>query len=173
MPDIFVPIDTAAYPDAISRLLVDGRFNNFVYRYYLQHKQQMETYNSAEDYNHRFSYTDDMWNQFVQFGLKDLIDLNSVSAKQKQSLQERLKAYLARFRWRNYGFYEVLNNDDPVVLKALEELRSKVAAIEIKLMQRHCEATILTLSKKNSAVAERRHCERSEAKKSTRQLTDA
>jgi carboxyl-terminal processing protease len=123
MPDIFVPIDTASYPDKVSRLLLDGRFNNFVYRYYLQHKPQMDNYKSAADYNQRFGYLDDMWKQFAIYASKDSVDLTTLSVKQKESLEERLKASLARFKWRNYGFYQVLNNDDPVILKALQELK--------------------------------------------------
>lgn len=123
MPDIFVPIDTAAYPDAVNKLLIDGSFNNFVYRYYLQHKPQMDSYKSADDYNQRFAYMDDMWNQFSGFASADSANLKTVSAKQKEALEERLKASLARFKWRNYGMYQVLNNNDPVVMKALEELK--------------------------------------------------
>ncbi len=123
MPDIFVPIDTSAYPPILNRLLLDGRFNNFVYRFYLQHKQQMENYNSAEDYNQHFGLMNDMWKQFADFVAKDSFDINTISAKQKETLEERLKAYLARFKWRNRGFYQVLNNDDLMVKRALEELK--------------------------------------------------
>ena len=123
MPDIFVPIDTAGYPAGIRDLLFDGRFNNFVYRYYLQHRSQVESYQSAEDYNKSFAYTNELWNAFSNFVSADSVSLTSLTTKQKDALQERLKAYLARFKWRNYGFYEVLNNDDTVVQKALEELR--------------------------------------------------
>jgi carboxyl-terminal processing protease len=31
-----------------------------------------------------------------------------------------MKAYMARYKWRNEGFYEVLNVNDPVVKKAIE-----------------------------------------------------
>lgn len=123
MPNIFVPIDTAAYPRAINRLLIDGSFNSFVYGYYLKHKQQMESYKSADDYNKHFTNTDEMWNQFAVVALQDSVDINLVSPKHKASLQERLKAYLARFRWRSNGLYQVLNNDDAAVLKALEEMK--------------------------------------------------
>ena len=123
MPDIFVPLDTATYPSAVNRLVIDGRFNNFVYRYYLQHKSQMETYKSADDYEKHFINLDDIWNRLVNYASDDSIDLNMLSEKQKNALKERLKAYLARFKWRNYGFYQVLNQDDPVVVRALEELK--------------------------------------------------
>jgi carboxyl-terminal processing protease len=123
MPDIFVALDTSSYPSAINRILLDGSFNNFVYKYYLQHKTQMDAFSSATDYVQRFSYADDMWNQFVNFIPKDSVDLRILSAKQKETLQKRLEAYLARFRWRNTGLYQVLNSDDPVIKKAMEELK--------------------------------------------------
>ncbi|MBL7740538.1 MAG: S41 family peptidase [Chitinophagaceae bacterium] len=123
MPDAFVPIDTSGYPPVVSRMLLDGSFNNFVYQYYLQHKAQIDAFSSAADYIQRFSYTDDMWNQFVHFIPKDSANLSMLSVEQKTSLQRRLEAYLARFRWRNTGFYQVLNNEDPAVKKAMEELK--------------------------------------------------
>jgi carboxyl-terminal processing protease len=123
MPDIFVPIDTSTYPAVVNRLLLDGSFNNFVYRYYLQHKKQLDAYTSATDYALRFNSANDIWNQFVNYMAKDSVDLQNISARQKEALQERLEAYLARFKWRNYGLYQVLNSDDPVVKRALEELK--------------------------------------------------
>ena len=54
-------------------------------------------------------------------GAGPLIDL--LNATQKEVLQRRLEAYLGRFRWRNTGYYEVLNDDDLVIRKAIEELK--------------------------------------------------
>ena len=120
MPNVFVSIDTSTYPSSVTRMLLDGRFNSFVYSWYLQHKQPMDSYTSSTDYMLRFNYLNDMWNSFVSFAAKDTVNLTTLSESQKATLQKRLEAYLARFRWRNTGFYQVLNSDDPVVLKALE-----------------------------------------------------
>ncbi len=122
MPDIFVGLDTSSYPSSVNRMLIDGRFNNFVYTYYLQHKSQIDAFTSATDYVQRFSYMNDMWNAFILYAA-DPAALNAISAKQKETLQRRLEAYLARFRWRNNGYYQVLNSDDPVVQKAVEILK--------------------------------------------------
>jgi carboxyl-terminal processing protease len=122
MPDIFVPIDTSSYEQKINKLLIDGNFNGFVYNYYLQHRKQVDQYANATDYAQQFNNTDEMWNGLVNYAVKDSVNLTTVSAKEKESLQKRLKAYLARFRWRNAGFYQVLNSDDPVIKKALEVL---------------------------------------------------
>lgn len=123
MPDLFVPIDTASYPSSINKLFINGSFNSFVYTYYLQHRAQLDQYTSATDYAQKFNQQNEMWDQFVSYTKKDSVNLNVVSVKQKESLQKRLEAYLARFRWRNSGFYQVLNNEDTVISKALEQLK--------------------------------------------------
>ena len=122
MPDIFVPIDTIRYQQTISKLLVDGNFNNFVYNYYLQHRQQVDQYANAADYVQHFNNTNEMWDGLVNSAFKDSINLKTVSANEKAFLQKRLKALLARFRWRNPGFFQVLNSDDIVIKKAAEQL---------------------------------------------------
>jgi carboxyl-terminal processing protease len=123
MPDRFVPIDTANYPASINRLFANGSLNSFVYTYYLKNKTQIDQYSSAYDYVSRFNQLDEMWGQFVNYAKKDSVNLDAVTPKQKESLQKRLEAYLARFKWRNAGYFQVLNNDDAVVNKALEELK--------------------------------------------------
>jgi len=123
MPDLFVPIDTATYPSGINRLFVNGSFNSFVYTYYLKNKTRVDQYSSAGDYVQRFDQSKVMWDQFVNYVKKDSVILDSLTAQQKESLQKRLEAFLARFKWRTDGFYQVMNNDDTVVKKALEELK--------------------------------------------------
>jgi carboxyl-terminal processing protease len=120
MPDVFVPIDTSHYQPAINQLLLDGGFSGFVYNYYLQHKAEMDQYRSVGEFIEGFNKTEEMWNGLMDYARKDSIDLNVVIGKEKESLKKRLKALLARFKWRNQGFFEVLNSDDPAIMKALE-----------------------------------------------------
>lgn len=120
MPTLFVPLDTSSYQRSVNRLLVDGGFNTFVYKYYLAHKQQVDKYNTATDYAMHFNNGDEMWNQLVNAASKDSINLNNVSGREKEALRLRLKALLARYRWRTTGFYQVLNSEDAMLKKALE-----------------------------------------------------
>jgi carboxyl-terminal processing protease len=104
-------------------MLLDGRFSSFVFRYYLQHKKQVDAFASAADYVKQFNMKDDMWQQFVRSVPTDSANLLAMSEKQKADLQQRLEAYLARFRWRNNGMYQVLNKDDNEVKTAIEKLK--------------------------------------------------
>jgi carboxyl-terminal processing protease len=122
MPDVFVTLDTSSYQSNVNKLLLNGSFNNFVYNYYLQHEQQVNQFATAADYTKNFSGANEMWDQFVNYAVKDSVNLKMVTVKDKEALQKRLKAYLARFKWRNAGLYQVLNSDDPVILKAMETI---------------------------------------------------
>ncbi len=51
---------------------------------------------------------------------KDTVHLDRISAKDKEVVQHRLRAMLARQIWRTEGYYEVSNAYDPAVAKALE-----------------------------------------------------
>jgi carboxyl-terminal processing protease len=121
MPDIFVPIDTATYPAAVSNLLINGHLNNFVYTYYLKNRQQIDRYQSTADFIRNFN-GQPMWEEFVIFAKPHAVDLGVITTEQKESLQKRLEAYLARYRWRNTGYYQVLNQDDEMMKRAMEEV---------------------------------------------------
>lgn len=123
MPDIFVPIDTNGFQPGVNRMLFDGNFNSYVYNYYLQHRSKVDQYSNLTAYVEKFDGTNEMWQGLVNFAVYDSVNLNTISPREKGALQKRLKALLARFRWRNTGFYQVLNEDDPVFKRALEELK--------------------------------------------------
>ena len=118
-PTVFVPVDTSSIQQKILRLLSEGKFTNYVYTYYLQHKQQIEQYATASDYASRFNAAD-MLNTIIN-DAPDSLKLKTISGKEKELLQQRLKALLARYKWRNAGLYQVLNAEDNTFKKALEE----------------------------------------------------
>ena len=122
MPDVFVPIDTSNL-QSVTLLYLEGTFSKFVYNYYLQNLSQFNQYSSATDFAQRFQGIDAVWKQLVDYALKDTIYLKNISVRDQQGVKDRLKAYLARYKWRNEGFYEVLNMGDIAVQKALEELK--------------------------------------------------
>ena len=123
MPDVFVPIDSSLFIQSVTRLYLDGRFNNFVYQYYTGHLPQWEQYKNPADFAARYNNLEEPWQQLVKFAAKDSINLQKVPADDKKEIQDRIKAYLARFRWRTHGYYQVLNTTDKMVQKAMEVIR--------------------------------------------------
>ena len=120
MPDKFVPIDTNYIQRNVTQLYLETTFNNFVYNYYVHNLSLFNQYKSATDFAQRFTGINDAWNQLVTYALKDTIYLKNIPPKDQVGIKQRLKAYLARYKWRYEGFYEVLNMTDPAVKKAVE-----------------------------------------------------
>ncbi|MGH2553329.1 MAG: S41 family peptidase, partial [Chitinophagaceae bacterium] len=118
MPNVFVPADTTYYEQKINTLIANNSMSSFVYNYYLDHRKQMEQFSSPEEYVSRFDATE-LWSGFSKYpGLS--ANLKSFNDKEKKVIQLRLKALLARYKWRNEGFYQVLNHEDPAIIKAME-----------------------------------------------------
>lgn len=124
MPDVFVPIDTNNIQRNVTELYLEATFNTFVYNYYLHNLPQFDQYKSAVDFAQRFTGIDEVWDQLIEYAKKDTIYLKNIPERDQQGIKERLKAYLARYKWRAEGFYEVLNMDDTAVKKALEVLKA-------------------------------------------------
>lgn len=123
VPDAFVPIDTSLLSRSVTRLYLDGRFNNFVYQYYMQNKPQLMQYKTPAQFAAQYNNLETAWTQLVQYASKDSINLKKIPARDKEEIKEQMKAYLARFRWRTQGFYEVSTRYDDVVTKAVEVVK--------------------------------------------------
>lgn len=121
-PTVFVPIDTSKTRQNINRFINTSNINNTVYKYYLKNKQQIDLYKTATDYATGFTGNGELWNELIKNNAGDSISFNIISGKEKELLQLRLKALLARYKWRNSGFFEVLNADDIAIKKALQIL---------------------------------------------------
>jgi len=120
MPDLFVSIDTNNLQRNVTQLYLENTFSNFIYNYYTRHSSEFNQYKTATDFAQRFPFIDDAWSQLVNYAQKDTIYLKNIPQKDQVAIKEKMKAYLARYKWRNEGLYEVLNMYDPAVKKAVE-----------------------------------------------------
>ena len=119
-PSVFVPIDTSLVRQNINRLINGGNFNNAVYKYYLKNTTLFEKYKSSSEFTNNFAGNSELWDELLKSRNGDAATLEKISSKEKELLQLRLKALLARYKWRNSGFFQVLNSSDASVKKALE-----------------------------------------------------
>jgi len=119
-PDIFIGFDTSTLSKTTTSLYVDGTLNRFIYTYYIQHLPIFQAFKNPSDFNAHFHDDAVVWKALTTYAAKDTIDLNTIPAKEKEVLQRRIKALMARQIWRTEGYYEVSNTSDPVVSKALE-----------------------------------------------------
>jgi carboxyl-terminal processing protease len=122
-PDIFVGFDTTTLDKNITSLYLNGTINRFIYSYYVQHMPVFQAFKTPAEFVAGFHGDDQLWNNLAAFAAKDTIDIRSIPQKDKEVLQHRIKAQMARLIWRTEGYYEVSNAYDPVVSKALETFR--------------------------------------------------
>lgn len=118
MPDAFVPVDSSLFTRSVTKLYLDGRFNNFVYQYYIRNMNYWQQYRTPVEFSTKFNNTEAAWNELVTYAVKDSIYLQKIPADDKAEIKNRIKAYLARFRWRTQGFYQVSSVNDEMVAKA-------------------------------------------------------
>ena len=123
MPDVFVGLDTSKTTSAINKLYLNNSFYDFVFHYFLDNRTLLDAYATPQAFEQNFDPSKQMWPKFVQWATRDTVNVTLLSAKEKQRIQDRMEANLARYKWRDNGFYQILNIKDPVVQKALEILR--------------------------------------------------
>lgn len=122
-PDIFVAFDTSQFLNSLSILYSDEGIFVFPYTYYLRHEQQLKQYKDPLDFARRFNDYEGLWKELLRETKHDSIPLHKVYASERLFLLNRVKALIARQLWRTKGYYQVANTVDPVILKALEEIK--------------------------------------------------
>lgn len=119
MPDEFVAIDTSRLNKNVGHLYMNGTLSRFVYKYYIGNLALVNNYKSPEEFSKNYTVPADVWAQLTSYAAKDSIDLKQVGGKDKEEVLTRFKANLARSRWRNPGYFEVINAADPAFKKAM------------------------------------------------------
>ncbi len=123
-PDVFVGFDTNRISKSITSLYLNGTLGNFVYEYYIHHLTEFRQYKDAADFSTRFNKDADVWRGLGNYVSRDSVSLASISGPDKQLLQTRIRALLARLVWRSEGYFMVMNQSDPVMKKALDLLNT-------------------------------------------------
>lgn len=121
-PHVFVPIDTSQLRQGLISFLRNGGLDSMAYAYYLRNRKQVDQYSSAVDFAEKFDASQ-IWDG--KTGITANPTQPAVTDKLRAQVQLRLKALLARLRWRNTGFLQVLNHEDPVIRKAMEVITVK------------------------------------------------
>jgi carboxyl-terminal processing protease len=123
MPDYFVAADTTTGLRALGALYQNNTISNFTYLYYTTHSARVNSFPDAAAFARGFSWTDQDWKSFIAFAAHDSISLNTLTVNDKNYLTQRMKGLLARYKWRNEGYFQVLNPNDEAVKKAISLLQ--------------------------------------------------
>jgi len=130
MPDVFVPIDTSEYSDYYRDLFRKGIINKFVLNYIDVNRKEISTgYPNFTAFKNRFSISEQMMDELIAFAEKEgLVRNNEQLAISDKRIRIILKAYIARNLWDSNEFFEILNQNDDAIQKALEVIEPPKSA---------------------------------------------
>ncbi len=125
IPDVFVPLDTAGSSHYLSELFYNGVINDFAFGFVDGRRAALvATYKTAENFTSHFSISDAVFSDFVAFAEKNGVKPNQKQIKNSAGIIKlQIKALVARSIWSNLGFFQVLQQNDNVLKKALELLK--------------------------------------------------
>jgi len=129
MPDIFVPIDTSYHSDYLKQLNRYGLINLYAGIYFDKNLEGLlEKYPNIDRFNKYFYMSSADFEAFNELAFsKNKVKGNDEDiAISKTHIKTQFKAYLARNLYQE-GFYQTLNKQDKLVLKATQLMKNNKA----------------------------------------------
>ncbi len=129
MPDIFVPLDTTGVSDYFSNLVRGGHLNAYTLSYVNDNRKKIEsTYPAFSDFKQNFEVNEDFINNLAAYAEKEDSTLTFDQEgydESEQLLKLRIKAMIAQNIWGYQEFYEIYNETNEILQRAIEAIESK------------------------------------------------
>lgn len=127
MPDIFVSMDTSIMYRYYNRLQRNGILNNFILDYVDKNRDNLKKqFQDFSTFSKKFQITDDIIEAVVAMGEKEGIERDQESLNfTSDMMKKELKALVARDLFSRDHFFQIFNQDDKTILKALEVLKNQ------------------------------------------------
>ena len=126
MPDVFVPLDTTQYTKFLRQMAARSYIINANLKYIdVNRKQLKKQFATFNDFNAHFEVPQSLIDDVVQAAAKDKIkpkDQQELQATLPQ-LRRQLKALIARDLWDMSEYFQVINETNPIVVKAVGLLK--------------------------------------------------
>lgn len=131
MPDLFVPLDTMKYTQYHRNLVGKGVLNKFILQYMEKNRDELNKKyksdkNLFEKFKEEFEVSESDLNELVEAGEKEGVKLDSIQyGKSKNLIKKQIKANIARDMWESGEYYQIMNTENDIYMKAIEVLSSK------------------------------------------------
>ena len=129
MPDIFVPLDTMGITDYFTKLIRGGHLNAYTVTYVNNNRKQLkEAYPNFSDFKETFKVEQNFIDGLVDYALQEDSTLTFNKEDYKESeflLKLRIKAIIAQNLWGYAEFYEIYNESNEILQRAIEIIESK------------------------------------------------
>jgi carboxyl-terminal processing protease len=128
MPDIFVPLDTNEFKPYFRKVLNSGAFNSFSLSYVNTNRSELKTeYPEFSKYKESFQCNQEFMKTFFDFVEKESpeIKFNEQEYKENEVLfKVFLKALIAQNNWGTTEFYQIYNQRNAILNKALDVINN-------------------------------------------------
>ncbi len=125
IPDFFIPRDTFTDSDYLGKLLSKGLFRQFCYEFVDGDPELKAKFGDAGKFRKSFEVTEETLTKFAEYGATNGVPMDAAGFRtSKKTISNYLKAFTGRKLFGDDGFYPVLNDDDNVILGALEKIPS-------------------------------------------------
>lgn len=121
-PDVAVSGTAIPASPQIAKLLEGNLLNETSFKLFKHNKDSIIQFKSARSYADSYSILPSDWKNLTDRAAADSIYVANIADSAKVFVTERLKALIARYLWRNEGYYQVLSANDAVIAKALQAI---------------------------------------------------
>ena len=127
MPDVFVSADTSYISPYFNKLFAKNVLTTFTLDYYDKNRSVLNSkYKSFNDFKSEFEFTADDIKSFIAKGETDGVKFNEDQFnKSKAEILVILKGYVASNMWQTNEFYQILNENDKVIDRAIKVISDK------------------------------------------------
>lgn len=129
MPDYFVPLDTTGISDYFTSIVRGGHLNTYTLTYVNDNRLDInEKYPTFEKFKTDFKMDKAFMDDFFRYVEKEDPELTFDEEGYKESediLKLRIKAMFAQNLWGYSEFYQIYNDSNEILQKALEIIESK------------------------------------------------
>jgi carboxyl-terminal processing protease len=122
MPDVFLAIDTSYNSSYFRKLAAKNVLNSFALEYFDKNRTTLTgSYKTFDDFNRKFSYSTDDINTFIAKGESEGVPYDDAQFNiSKDEILLILKGLIASNMWQVNEYYQVINQNDNVIDRALK-----------------------------------------------------
>ena len=127
MPDVFVPADTSYNSSYFSKLLQKNVLNTFTLEYFDKNRTKLNNqYKTFTEFSSKFEFSPDEIKAFIAKGEADGVKFNQEQFdKSKDEILLILKGLVATNMWKISEYYQIINENDKTIEKALKVISDK------------------------------------------------
>jgi carboxyl-terminal processing protease len=127
MPDVFVSADTSYSSPYLNKLYSKGILSSFTLDYFDRNRNMLNTeFKTFQDFKARFSFSPEDVKALIAKAEAEGVKYNDEQFhKSEKEILMIMKGYIASNLWRISELYQIVNEDDKVIEKALEVISNK------------------------------------------------